>query len=653
MTTSSLTVTSAALLLGAALSPAAVPNEDTDTAPIAGALTASSEQVRVYNDHIVILASPFMEGRLPGTQGMERAKDYMEYYFRQSGLEPPFATTETAADGTEIITPRNSYRQPFELAGQAKLISQAIHVNGSPLVAGEDFNVSAMGASGSVTAPVVFVGYAIDNGENGYSSFEGDESLEGKIALMLRFEPMDAEGKSLWGGTPWTSKAGFANKLRTMRERGAAGVIIVNTPGAADSRTEELPRVGRGGSQMLEVPMAMMMPGAAQKILDAAGASGSLMDMRRMADAGATFVPLDCEVTLNADIDTSPMIAENVGAILPGKGLLADEIVVLGAHLDHLGNGEFGSRSGPGPLHPGADDNASGSAAVIMLADRLAKAYAELPADADARSLLFVGFSAEESGLNGSRYYANNPMAPIGDHVMMMNFDMIGRITNKRLSVSGANTGVGMRDWLMPYFDASPLEIVVPDNMSGASDHTSFYRKGMPVLFGIIADFHDDYHTPRDESWKINRVDAVHTVDLFEQLLYGAATRPERFVFAEEEPVARGGGGGGRSSGGGGGGGGPEMNIKVRFGIMPGNYDEGEMGVLVGGVSDETSASEAGIQEGDVLVKWNGDGINDVMSWMGMLSKHDPGDKVQVTVLREGEEKVLWVTLKGRAQRDQ
>ncbi len=623
-------------------------NEESDTAPIAGALTESSEQVRLYNDHLTILASPYMEGRLPGTQGMERAKDYMEYWFRQSGLEAPFTTSETVADGTEILTPRNSFRQPFELAGQARLIDQAITFNGMSLRGDEDFNVSAMGSSDSVTAPVVFVGYGIDNGDDGYSSFASDDqSLEGRIALMLRFEPMDAEGKSLWGGAPWSNKAGFANKLRAMRERGAAGVIIVNTPGAADSRAETLPQVGRGNSQMIEVPMAMMMPEAAEKILAAGGADRTLMDMRRMADAGSSFVPLDVELTLTADIDTSPMIAENVGALLPGKGMLADEIVVLGAHLDHLGTGEFGSRSGPGPLHPGADDNASGSAAVLMLADRLAKAYDELPSDANARTLLFIGFSAEESGLNGSRHYAENPIESINDHVLMMNFDMIGRITNKRLSVSGGNTGVGMRDWLQPYFDASPLEIVAPENMSGASDHTSFYRKGMPVLFGIIADFHDDYHTPRDESWKINRVGAVHTIDLFEQLLFGAATKAERFVFNEPAPrnsTSGGGGGGGARSGG------PEMNIKVRFGIMPGNYDEGESGVLVGGVSDDTSASDAGIQEGDVLVKWNGDGINDVMAWMGMLSQHEPGDKVQVTVLREQEEKVLWVTLKGREQ---
>src|SRR5690606_18079251 len=185
-------------------------------------------------------------------------------------------------------------------------------------------------------------------------------------------------------------------------------------------------------------------------------------------------------------------------------------------------------------------------------------------------SILFLLFSGEESGLHGSRWYVDHPIRPIERHALMVNFDMIGRIQNGRLSVSGTDTAAGMREWLAPLFAESPLEIVEPHNMSGASDHAAFYGKRVPVLFAIIADFHSDYHTPGDVSWKINRVGAVHTVHLFERVLLAAATRPDPFVFEGSDtrghdhagvhgdaPVTRG-------------------AIRVRFGVMPATYETDE-----------------------------------------------------------------------------
>jgi len=224
---------------------------------------------------------------------------------------------------------------------------------------------------------------------------------------------------------------------------------------------------------------------------------------------------------------------------------------------------------------------------------------------------------------------------PLDRHMLMINFDMIGRMSNKRLSVSGLGSGKGLRELAMPFFDVSPLNILTPSSISGRSDHWSFYEEGVPVLFSVIADFHDDYHTPSDFSYKIKREEAVEVVNLFRGVAMAAAMRPEGFEYTGTP-------GRQQSSG-------PSMgDIKVRFGITPASYDAVEAGVPIAQVSDGGSAAEGGVKKGDRLMAWNGEEIAGVMEWMGMLVEHKPGDKVTVTVERDGERVDLEVTLQSR-----
>jgi Zn-dependent M28 family amino/carboxypeptidase len=322
---------------------------------------------------------------------------------------------------------------------------------------------------------------------------------------------------------------------------------------------------------------------------------------------------------------------------LRGKGALAEELVIIGAHLDHLGMGEFGSRSGPGELHPGADDNASGSAAILMLADKLKAEYDAMPQGAEARSILFILFSGEESGLHGSHFYVNNPPYALADTALMINFDMIGRIQNRRLQIGGTASSAGLLELVQAQTGNSELEVVIPEGRGGGSDHLPFMQKKVPYLFGAIADFHDDYHTPRDVASKINRVDAVRTVHLFRDIALAAATAPDGFRYLE--PVAEAVGGPRSVSLG---------EMKVRFGAMPGNYDDSEPGIAIAGVTPGGSAETAGIQTGDRLLRWEGQKIVGVMEWMEFMVKHKPGDKVKVGVVRNGEEITIEVTLQAR-----
>ena len=616
--------------------------EKISASPIADALQMVSEDVRIYNDHLTILASPYMEGRVPGSKGMERAMEYVEYYFKQYGVEPAFPTTRTGSDGSEIVTPRSSFRQPFPLGGTTAVTNQSlsINVNGRTLTfrADEDYSVTGLGASGEVEAPMVFVGYAINEGPDGYSSFAEGDDLSGKIALALRFEPVDAEGRSRWSGNAgWSNRANFAAKMRALAARNPAGVIIINPPGTTDPRAGSLMTIEQTGGRGIEVPVMMMTIEAGQRLVQAADSSGrTLDDLRKLADEGRAIIDLNGKANMAATIERQSLMAENVGGLIPGKGDLADEYIVVGAHLDHIGMGYFGSRSGPGELHPGADDNASGSAAIMMMADKIKRAYDAMPADASARSILVIAFSGEESGLNGSRFYVNNPIVPIDDHVLMINFDMIGRIVNGRLSVTGYHTGEGMKEWLQPFFADTPLTVVQSDRMSGASDHTSFVNRQVPVLFGIIADFHSEYHTPRDVSSMINRVGAVDTLNLFTKITLAAATRPERFSFVSTSTAPR-----ERQA--------QAAGPRVRFGIMPGYVENDEIGgVLIEDVTADGSADKAGIKAGDRLVRWDGQKIADIYGWMESLGKHSPGDKVMVGVLRDGTEISVEVELQGR-----
>lgn len=602
--------------------------------PISEALVDVTDDVRVYNDHLTTLASPWMEGRVPGSEGMERARDYCEYYLQRAGCEPAFPAESDGVKGEAF----SSFRDPFGLGGTYTIDAEdLVAVSGKGTVAFDaetDFVFTGLGGSGKAAGRAVFVGYSIDNGPDGYSSYAEGDDLTGKIAVLFRFEPMNEDGSPKWAEQGWSDRASFANKLRAVAERNAAAAIVINPPGSGDQRAGQLDRFNSGGGAG-EFPVFIMSPEGGEKLMAAADPKGrSLLDFRKMADEKGGIVELDAVLTVQGEGHTERLQAENVGGIMRGTGDLADEWVVVGAHLDHLGMGYFGSRSGPGALHPGADDNASGSAGVLLLAQKLKEKIAAMPADQPRRSVLLMLFDGEESGLNGSRHYVQDPIVPIDQHVLMMNWDMIGRIEEERVSVAGLDTGEGMREFFTPLFEGSGLDVRAGKAFPGASDHTSFYRQNMPVIFGSIDGLHADYHTPQDTSDKINRVGATKTVLLFTDMVAEFMVRPEAFDFVQPS-------GAGIAAG-------PEMNIKVRMGVMPGSYSEEDPGIPIAGVSQGGPAEKAGLQAGDRLVRWDGQKIGDVESWMGFMAKHNPGDEVKVGVIRNGEEITLTVKLEGR-----
>lgn len=613
--------------------------------PIAAALKDQDSEVRSYHEHVTTLANPFFEGRVPGSRGNRMAADYIQWSFEKAGLKPVFES-DTRGESSGPL----SFRQTFRAGTDTKVAAQELSFTagsaGPALQAGKDFVALGLSGRGEASLPVVFAGYAIGTGEGGYTSFGEGADLTGKIALIFRFEPMDAEGKSIWTkGNGWSPASSLDEKIKAAVERKAAGVIVVNPPGAADPRANSLmdtrATLALGGRDA-GVPVVMVSGERMESVLASLpGEKRTLQSLRAIADAPeakGTIVPLEgLSASMKVDIQRNPIMTDNVGAVLPGKGALAQEWIVIGAHYDHVGWGPTGARpENIGKLHPGADDNASGTSGLLVLARRLAAQYAAMPEGANARSVLFLAFCAEESGLNGSRFYVNNPPRSIPNDkiALMVNLDMIGRLKNNTVEVQGTESGVGLYDMLKPLFEASGLEVKHGSTVASNSDHASFYNKNIPVLF-FFTGLHRDYHTPTDTSDLINSVGAVKVVSLVEQTVMTMATRGERLAFNAANRSAQ-----AASPG--------PMRTRVRFGIAPGSYSDDKPGIEVGDVYENTPAAEAGIKTGDRMIKWNGQELRRVEDWMPMLAKHNPGDVVDVTILRDGKEQVVKVTLKGR-----
>jgi hypothetical protein len=646
--------------LPAAISATAIVPPDQEDQALPTLLQSLTPDEQAYFQHVVTLSSPFFEGRAPGHRGNALAADYVEHFLRALKFNPVFPTPDAGQPGPL------SFRQRFPAGTDLKLTAQRLaqlspnDAAPTELTPGTDFNVLGISATGEVTAPITFVGYAIQNGPEGYSTFTDTDRLDGQIAVLLRFEPKNEKGASRWaneGG--WSPAAGLAAKLQAVASRGAAAIILVNPPNADDPRVDQLDdyRSFRRGTPSQSVPVLMLSIPAADRILQSAGTS--LAALTTAADQRGGITPLpNTRLALSAGIERIAVDADNVAAVLPGRGSLADEFLIIGAHLDHLGQGHFGSRDaqGSGKLHPGADDNASGTAGLLLAAQRLRAAMDALPPDQPARSILFIGFNAEESGLIGARYFVSHSPIPAAKTYAMLNMDMIGRVRNGHLDVSGTGTAEGFADLLQPHFARSGLNVRSLPGGQGPSDHAAFYASEVPVLH-FFSGITPEYHMPTDTYPTINPRGGTRTAHLVSNIALALATRAEPLTFTRSSgqsidltppsanphgqpgqlPQAAGPGMGG---------------VRVRFGIAPGSYSDDKPGIEVGDVYPRTTAADIGLKTGDRMTAWNGEPLRDVEGWMKFLSAAKPGDQVEITWIRDGQEMKAKGTLKARDRGD-
>ncbi|MBL4697330.1 MAG: M28 family peptidase [Phycisphaerales bacterium] len=590
-----------------------------------------------YTTMLDIIADPSMEGRVPGSRGIEDAAQYIESHLTTLGLTPAFPAEASDIDGPASDLFFQSFRQQMQMGSQTAATTELLSVGDTTYTAGPDFSPLAYSGSATVNAPVAFVGYAIVSGPNNYLGFETSESIQDKIALVLNYEPMNDDGSSQWRDGKWSHNARLTYKVTALERRGAAAVIIVSPPNAQDDKVGLLEtisstappssRMGKQTGPQYDIPVIHVTHEVANAIIAYTDSSQTLDGLIARANESGIVLPLgENEISLEIQIERTPKWTSNIGAILPGKGALKDEYVVIGSHYDHLGYGKFGTRRRD-ELHPGADDNGSGTVANLLSAKTLTAQYQLLADDQDARSILFLWFTAEESGLNGSRFYVKHPIAPLEDHVMMLNLDMVGTLSDGLLEIGGFKSSKGFKELTAPHLKAAAVPYSTEVSVGeGRSDHASFDAVGIPNLF-FFTGLHERYHAPEDTIEFIDFEGCVRTSLLVSAIAHDAATRSDRL----EHPMSR-----AKK---------PEKEgPNVRVGIIPSNSSKG--GMNIERVFEDTSASAAGLHPGDRITKWNGTELESVETWMPILTDHEPGDTITLTVIRGNETLELEMTLR-------
>ncbi len=577
------------------------------TAPtaLAGGRTSALTPVR-YIDHVRILASDHLGGRGPGSEGIAKAAEYIASRFREAGLNP------AGDDGT--------FFQWFELPGTKKFEPQAARFERmdreQSFAPGRDWVPLPFSKPGAFEGPVAFVGYGIEAEEYGYNDYAGFDAT-GKVLVVLRYEPRSDDSDAKFGGRTPSRHSLFARKARVAKQHGAVALLIVNPPSRAADK-DQLYR-WRNTRQTYDLPMLHITRKTADALL-AAGGLPSIARLDRQIVETRTPIARDLagvRIRVEQGLSQHPLRVRNVVGLLPGRDA-PDEYIVVGAHYDHLG-------TRGGRIFNGADDNASGTAGVIELARVLA---AGPPMR---RSVLFVTFTAEEMGLLGSAHFVQDPVVPLDQIRAMVNLDMIGRLRHNHLTLFGVPSGREFPELAAAAAEAVGLTYDAPPTRSrlfGASDHASFYRRDIPVLFAFTG-MHPQYHRPPDDWERINPTGAVRVLKMMRSLIVALAdmTDGPHFVPPDEQAADD---SHDRTAAGT-----PPAMPSVRLGFAPDMQDEGP-GLLLSDVTPGGPCDNAGLRKGDRILRIGDEEVKNLLHYVQLARKYKPGDEVQCLVLRNG-----------------
>lgn len=561
--------------------------------------------------HVTYLASDELAGRGTGDAGNERAAAYVAEAFRRFGLRP--LGTARAKDASAKLN-GTGYFQPFRVTlGAEKGRSSRLHFKWKgaelKLKPGSDFDPAACSTGGDVSGELVYVGNGVQPPHGGAGDYVGID-VKGKIALVTVAPPAAGTPAQAWP---------LVVRGRAMQARNAGASALLIAP---PTNTSEIAFAPDGFTSDSGIPVFTIKRTAAAKLLSSVGKDLTALEPK-LADGGNSFAT-GIQVSLKADVTRRQRTTANILGLLEGSDpKLKDEIVVVGAHMDHLGWGHYGSLAPAdkkNAIHHGADDNASGTAGVLALAEFYSSSTTR-----PRRSILFMCFSGEELGLLGSAHYCKNPVLPLDKTVAMLNMDMIGRMNNNKLIIGGTSTATGFNALLDSAAKGSAINISRSDNAFGSSDHASFYAAKVPVLF-FFTGLHEDYHRPSDTSDKINYWDQERVVDLVSVCLDRITsdnTRPEYKampVKTEETP-----------------------RFRVALGTIP-DYSADVQGIRLSGVRPGGAAEKGGMKAGDVIIRFGGRTVRNVEEYTAALGQARPGEPIEIVVLRDGKEITLKVT---------
>jgi hypothetical protein len=614
------------------------------------ALSPPSQAQKPYDDPVLarmqkdifFLASPECEGRGIETKGIEKAAEYIAEAYEKAGLKPAMK------DG--------SYFQPFAVTMSSKVGKPTELTLTGPDDAkiepklGTEFGPMGYSPTGKCAGGLVFAGFGITAPDLKYDDYAGLD-VEGKVVVVFRRTPRygvkgDKRFDTIAPADGESPYAFFEAKIEQAAKHKAAGLIIVNdTTGAGKTDPLQQYAMHATGTTPAKFPVLSMKRATLDKIL-AGGKWKSANELEEAINDG--LKPQSFELTgwsaaARVTVERNVVTCKNIVGVLEGAGPLKDETVVIGAHYDHVGYGLWGSLGGKGAggkIHYGADDNASGTTGVMELARRFGAQK-----DRQGRRLVFIGFSAEEHGLDGSQFYCKNPLFPLDSTAAMVNLDMIGRTKpvptdwlglfekKDRLIVYGTGTGEGF-DKLVDYATRKvDLKVTKLPAGTGPSDHDSFYRKTIPVLF-MYTGTHSEYHRPTDVPEKIDVPGLKKMADFAEILLddlLTRATKPKYFVVKDpwNDPTESR----------------PARPTGPRLGVLPDYAFEGE-GLRLEGVSPGGVGEKAGLKEGDVIVEIGGKPVPNITAYMTAMGGQKAGTTIDIVVERKGKKVTLKAELK-------
>jgi Tol biopolymer transport system component len=595
---------------------------------LAAALPADALIASHFRDEVRWLADPAREGRGIGSPGLEAAAQWLAQRFREIGAAPAGAPGEAGA-ATGGAAGNDGYFQPFDVVVALDVgAATAVTLDGTPLPRTSfqpaGFSASTPGRA-AVTAEVVAAGYGIVAPELGADDYRGVDA-RGKIVVVRRFTPGDGP---LAAPDAARRFGDLRYKAHVAREHGALGLIVVDLPATGAS----LPATAPPGDAPLPVPEVDAAAGSGDAGIPAVvvtrAAGAKLFD----AATGPHRPHRPHRASLAVELTRRTRPAVNVVAVL--RAGAADRLpgaVVVGAHYDHLGLGGHGSLAPDAHLpHLGADDNASGTAALLEVARILAAERDRLR-----RDVYLAAFSGEEEGTLGSTAFTRHPPdgLRLAEVEAMLNMDMVGRLRGNQLSVLGGETAA---EWHQLVPEACARELLgctLGGDGYGPSDHSPFYAAGLPVLH-FFTGAHEDYHKPSDTADKINAIGGARVAMLVADVAREAAAQPARLTYkAAPAPAPAG----------------DVRSYGASLGTVPDYAGDGRPGVLIGGVRPQGAAEQAGIRRGDLLIELAGTPIRDIYDFMYVLQRSKPGDTVKAVVDRGGKRLELSVTF-GASQR--
>lgn len=643
--------------------------------------TANAAAAARIRDNVGYLASDELEGRGVGTDGLNKASKFMAEQLKQIGLDmtavggQPFQSFEVVTEAK--LGPEDKNRLKLVGPGEKEAV---------PLELGKQFNPLAAGGSGKFDLPIVFVGFGITAPDLLYDDYAGVD-VKGKAVLMLRKEPQGDPHNphSAFNGPHPTRHATFSRKISNAYQHGAAAVIMVNNLGEIETRHEDqqnvwntavadiaktqaefeslaedapeekktelrdkltdlaktiaesgaklkegtdevLPFMGAGSDESHpELPVYFVLRDAVDPVVKQA-LGKSLAELEagiNEAQKPKTFALADWQAIGETDLIREKAKISNVIGVLPGEGPLADEYILIGAHYDHIGYGGEGSLAPwTHEIHNGADDNASGAVALLETARRIV-AQDKKPK----RTIVFVGFTGEERGLLGSAYYVKHPVFDLKKTVAMLNMDMVGRLTDEKLIISGSGTAKEFEPLIDKLNEGYKFAVTKDPSGFGPSDHASFYAKEIPVMH-FFTGTHDDYHRPSDDVEKLD-IDGIRRIASMladAAIAIDAMPAPPEYVAIAPESTER------------------RTGSRPYFGSIP-DFSVVGKGYALQGVSPDSPAEKAGLKAGDIIIKLGDAKIAGLEDFDGALRAFKAGDKANVTIMRSGMEITLTVTL--------